>query len=151
MLDPFPPRLVTTPWRQVPAGTNGGMSLYGTLASLLGGLFIGFGFALMSLLLYDRSLWQNGLVVIGGLGGLGGSFIDSFLGATIQATYYDEDKKLIVIPTTTHHNDDLDDNKSQKRHLKHICGFDILNGEQVNFLSVIITTLACGYWGRTFV
>ncbi len=34
------PRLVTT-WRKVPPGTNGGMTLLGTLASACGGALIG--------------------------------------------------------------------------------------------------------------
>jgi uncharacterized membrane protein len=132
------PRLVTAPWRQVPAGTNGGMSMYGTLASLLGGMFIGVGFALLGMF---YGPFQTGLVAIGCLGGLGGSLVDSLLGATIQATYYDEEKKLIV-PRGGDNN-----GKSVKK----ICGLDILNGEQVNFLSVVITTIACGKWGSFFV
>lgn len=140
-MNPGLPRLVTAPWLQVPIGTNGGMSLYGTLASLFGGMFIGVGFALLGLL-YDRDEFQIGLVYIGCIGGLGGSLIDSILGATIQVSYYNQDKKLIV---------NSSDYRSDPVNVKRICGLDILNGEQVNFLSVILTTIACGVGGRLFI
>src|ERR1700761_5268088 len=41
ILSSSPPRLVTT-WKPVPPGTNGGVSVGGTLASVVGGIIMGF-------------------------------------------------------------------------------------------------------------
>ena len=38
------PILITQPWRHVPKGTNGGVSLVGLIASFAGGLVVGLAF-----------------------------------------------------------------------------------------------------------
>jgi uncharacterized protein (TIGR00297 family) len=73
------PRLITT-GELVEAGTSGGVSGLGTLAALGGATLIG-GLALAG----SGSL---ALGVTASLGGLIGSLIDSWLGATLQAIYY---------------------------------------------------------------
>ncbi len=73
-----PPRLVTS-GRIVPPGTSGGVTMLGILASAAGGLSIGLPAAALS---------GNGRLLIAGLGaGIGGSLVDSLLGATLQAVY----------------------------------------------------------------
>ena len=40
------PMLITQPWRYVPKGTNGGVSLVGLIASFAGGIVVGLAFYL---------------------------------------------------------------------------------------------------------
>lgn len=61
--------------RRVPAGTSGGVSMIGTLASIGGALFIAAGAAL--------ALWPVPFTAVV-LGGLAGAVADSLLGATLQ-------------------------------------------------------------------
>ncbi|MDQ3929461.1 MAG: DUF92 domain-containing protein [Chloroflexota bacterium] len=83
------PWLVTT-GRHVAAGTSGGVTLLGSAAAAAGALLIGLSAALLS-------LFQLGGLVAGPLlsslsaavaGGVAGSFIDSLLGASVQASYF---------------------------------------------------------------
>lgn len=99
VLSKRPPRLITS-WRVVEAGTSGGISLYGSLASTAGALSI--GLAGVILLIVDGLLGGsgNGLLgsdgILGGVmllpsalvGGVAGSLLDSLLGATVQGIYY---------------------------------------------------------------
>lgn len=71
------------------SGTNGAISLVGTIASVLGGLLVGSTYYLTLLLLANENYLissppQWPLIVIGGILGLTGSVIDSILGATVQ-------------------------------------------------------------------
>jgi uncharacterized protein (TIGR00297 family) len=70
---PTPPRLVTN-WTPVPAGTDGGMTVLGTLGGIAGAGFI----AGTSYLLGNR--WVPAVALAGALGML----LDSILGATVQ-------------------------------------------------------------------
>ncbi|MQC26594.1 MAG: DUF92 domain-containing protein [Chloroflexi bacterium] len=117
------PRLITT-WRKVPPGTSGGLSLLGTGATLLGGGLIGLLAAWMQTDMKSGSVF--GLVA---LGGLLGSLADSWMGATVQASYY--------CPTCE---------KETERHPLHSCGTQTewrrgwrwLSNDWVNFLSALI-------------
>lgn len=82
------PRLITT-LKTVPKGTNGGVSLVGLLASVLGGAAIGVSCLFCQLLLMGRWQLRNQppqwpLVTVAMATGLLGSLIDSLLGATLQ-------------------------------------------------------------------
>lgn len=74
-----PPRLLTT-WREVPAGTSGGVTLLGSAGGIAGAATI--GLAALVLLPIGRSaaLWIA-------LGGAAGGVADSLLGATLQARW----------------------------------------------------------------
>lgn len=88
------PRLITSPTRHVPKGTNGGVTLFGLLSGVLGALTI----ALLSAVLLPRSghessyaigarvQWFLAMTVFGSLG----SVLDSFLGAVLQASVVDK-------------------------------------------------------------
>lgn len=131
ILSPSRPRLVTSLFlKEVPPGTNGGMSLMGTAASAAGGAAIGLAYWIMSFL-YPGEASQLPMVGYGLLCGLLGSFVDSLLGALLQASVYSTAKQRIVKvsaaaadPTT-----------------KLICGVDLLSNEAVNVLSIAITML----------
>ncbi len=67
--------------------------------------------------------------------GLLGSLLDSLLGATLQETYYDMRLKMIVKSPTKEQGDDGDPN------VKHICGVNRLDNQQVNIISAIAISL----------
>jgi uncharacterized membrane protein len=129
------PRLVTSFFmKAVPPGTNGGMSLLGTVASAAGGLFIGAVYLVMRFTITEpvNSLASNkSILVFASVCGVVGSLVDSLLGATIQATWYSKDKKCIV------KGKDKENDKS----VILISGWDILSNESVNVLSIAITML----------
>jgi len=78
------PRLITT-GRTVPPGTSGGISPLGTGAAAAGAALIGVVAVVGQRLTGVRAGW---VFPLGLLAGLGGSFADSLLGATVQARYH---------------------------------------------------------------
>jgi len=126
VLNPTPPRLITDLRKRVEIGTSGGVSLWGTGASLLGSFLI----ALLAILLSPTGTLTTAHWLLITFAGLAGSLFDSFLGATVQAMYY--------CPT---------DKKETEKHPLHTCGtqtvhirgWEWLNNDWVNF--------ACGAFG----
>lgn len=138
-----PPRLVAAPWRSVPPGTNGGISVWGTTASALGGTFI--GAILLACLAYFNpacrlSLFSSPsqatyILALGTLGGFAGSMLDSLLGAVGQRTWYNTKSKQVLVgrlPEAVARSQD---------EWEVITGWDILTNGQVNFLSSALTAL----------
>ncbi|XP_045894827.1 transmembrane protein 19 [Micropterus dolomieu] len=135
------PRLITT-WKEVPAGTNGGVTPVGLVASFLGGLAVGTAYFLTQLLLVkDLHLAdpQWPIVVYGGVAGLLGSMLDSFLGAHMQYSGFDSSiGKVVCYESAT---------------TRRICGKPILDNNAVNLFSsvliaLILPGLAWGMWPR---
>jgi len=114
------PRLMTT-FRPVEAGRSGGVTVTGTIGALLGSLTIaGVG----AVVLQKGASWPA-LMGIATFAGFAGSFIDSLLGATVQAQYWCEDTARI---TERHICPDGHPAKLQ-------AGKAWINNEMVNFLA----------------
>ncbi len=77
------PILIVPPFKEVDAGTNGGITLLGIIASIFGGIVIGFAF----LLIHITSLSESLIVVsaIIAFAGLFGSVADSIFGAVLES------------------------------------------------------------------
>jgi uncharacterized membrane protein len=118
------PRLITT-GKRVPRGTSGGISLLGSLIALIAAL----GIATLAWLLGMPNITVIPLIT---LCGLAGSFVDSALGATVQAIYYCPKCK-----------------KETERYPFHFCGtpttlhrgWHWLDNDWVNFLSATFSAL----------
>ncbi|MEM1509453.1 MAG: DUF92 domain-containing protein [Thermofilaceae archaeon] len=132
------PRLVTNPYRKVPHGVSGGVTLLGELGAVMGSAFIAFPASL--LLAFAKNYgwsWASvnidpfnfGVAVL--LLGWGGEVLDSILGALIQIKY--------VCPKC----DTFSDNPI------HICGFKakpvsglpFVKNETVNLISEMALAL----------
>ncbi|HUT20992.1 MAG TPA: DUF92 domain-containing protein [Anaerolineae bacterium] len=133
------PRLVTT-WQPVATGTSGGVSLLGMAATLAGSVSIGASATL--LLAVSRTLGGNGpggsgalsLILPAVLGGIVGAFVDSVMGATIQAVYYSEERQ-----KETEKRSELDG--TPNRYLR---GWSWVTNDVVNLTSALVGALVGG-------
>ncbi|XP_063068393.1 transmembrane protein 19 [Engraulis encrasicolus] len=135
------PKLITT-WKEVPAGTNGGVTPVGLLASLLGGATVGAAYFLSQLLFVSDlhlAVPQWPIVVYAGLAGLLGSLLDSLIGASMQYSGLDKSTGKIV--------------NYESATTERICGKPILDNNAVNLFSSLLVALvlpgfAWGLWPR---
>lgn len=143
VLSKRPPRLITT-GKRVEVGTSGGVSLQGTLATLLGGAVIGVAGTLFlyldSLIRYTPRILLHPescilrpanctlLPVVAALAGLAGSLFDSLLGATVQAIYYSTNREKETEKV-------IDPDGTPNTLLR---GWRWLNNDWVNFISSVI-------------
>ena len=126
VLNPTPPRLITNPTKRVEKGTSGGISTFGTIASLLGSAVI----ALPAVLLSPIGTLTPAHWVLITFAGLAGSFFDSLLGASVQAMYY--------CPK---------DNRETEKHPLHTCGTETVHIRGWKWLDNDWVNLACGAFG----
>jgi uncharacterized protein (TIGR00297 family) len=130
VLSKRPPRLIITGKVVVP-GTSGGITLLGTSATALGGLLIGitvFGLLGGRWLLHNDLNWISywWVIPVGLLAGLFGSLSDSFMGATVQAMYYNPRKAKET-------EKKIDRTTGQKNEF--LRGWRFMDNDAVNFLS----------------
>ena len=126
VLNPTPPRLITDLRKRVEKGTSGGISLFGTLASLAGSAII----ALPAVWLPPTGLLPPNYFLLITAAGLAGSLFDSLLGATVQAMYF--------CPT---------DNKETEKHPLHTCGTETVHLRGWSWLNNDWVNFACGAFG----
>ena len=141
-----PVRLITEPWRIVPKGTNGGVTILGLGASIVGGLFVGITFYFCTFLsleqvnndqysnleqLIESSTSQYWCIAIATFCSFFGSLLDSLLGATLQFSGVN-DRGIIF------------EDPNMSTSIKHISGRFILNNNHVNFISAIVTCFIGG-------
>jgi len=122
VLNPTPPILITDLRKRVEKGTSGGVSLFGTLASLTGSAAIALPASLFT------ANWSLFLPIT--LAGLAGSLFDSLIGGTVQAMYY--------CPT---------DKKETEKHPLHTCGTETVHIRGWKWLNNDWVNFACGVFG----
>ncbi|KAI8371437.1 integral membrane protein DUF92-domain-containing protein [Radiomyces spectabilis] len=125
--------ILITRLKKVPPGTNGGVSPLGLAASLAGGATIGLVAAFTLALEQSCHGFAWEIVLLGALAGLGGSLLDSLLGATVQRSLYSEKRKQI-----------LPDGQEGDDKTIAISGLDWLDNHQVNLVSSVVTSGLCG-------
>ena len=126
VLNPTPPRMITNFTKRVEKGTSGGISLFGTLASLAGSAII----ALPAILLSPVGRLNFNYFLIFTAAGLAGSLFDSFLGATVQAMYF--------CPK---------DQKETEKHPLHTCGTQTVHIRGWKWLHNDWVNFACAAFG----
>lgn len=115
--------------KPIEPGLSGGVSPFGFAASLIGSLIISI---LVFVVAPIQALKALGPILIGGFMG---ALFDSFLGATLQAQYRcAKTGRLVERPYTCNIKNTL------------IRGFPWINNDMVNFLSILLATVAASSW-----
>jgi uncharacterized protein (TIGR00297 family) len=126
VLNPTAPRMITDLRKRVEKGTSGGISLFGTFASLLGAVVI----SLPAVWLSPTRMLDANYFLLVTAAGLAGSLFDSLLGASVQAMYY--------CPT---------DKKETEKHPLHTCGTETIQIRGWQWLDNDWVNFACGAFG----
>ncbi|KAL0483366.1 hypothetical protein AKO1_014649 [Acrasis kona] len=130
------PRYILNPFKEVPAGTNGGVSLLGYGASLAAGISNGLVLWLitsLTILLSPTNITnspQYHVVTLCVMSCLLGTTIDSIFGAVFEYSGVDKLGRVHGI---------------KAGQVEHISGWPILSGNHTNFLSGVITGIVTGF------
>lgn len=134
------PYLITT-FKQVPPGTNGGVSKAGLLAGSSGSFIISF-ISIMCLNVEEKFSHLVYLTVIGFFGTL----IDSLLGSILQCSIVDVKEGLVLEPSGGEAIGLL-----EKEEVKVVSGMDVLSNNGVNFTTSVLTVMiGIGFYGLFF-
>eukprot|EP00798_Chlamydomonas_sp_ICE-L_P023051 gene23051-30243_t len=157
------PRLITS-FKEVPPGTNGGMTLLGTGCCLAAGFAIGFVYFIATCLQFwfaalvsepDKELQTEGGVqqsvpplllstlVVSISSGLFGCELDSLLGATLQYSGFDKAKNKVVCHPPQGKEEDMPP-QWKEEDIKHICGVNLLSNSAVNFIAAAASAVFGG-------
>ncbi|CEQ41094.1 SPOSA6832_02770, partial [Sporobolomyces salmonicolor] len=140
------PLLITRPFSgPVPRGTNGGVSGWGTLVSLFGGVLVGV-LAVTCLIIQGQgetcgAAGLGEVVGVAAVAGLGGSLLDSFLGALLQPSYYSSTRSLIV-----HSPSPSPKQPGEKIIRVKGSGWDVLSNNGVNAVMGVTAAGVVGWW-----
>ena len=131
------PRLIINPFKQVQEGTNGGVTVIGTIASFLGGMAVGAAYLFADILSlihkgyptpFAPYIISSGTLILKfGLIGFVGSLVDSIIGSIFQYSG-------IHVKTGQ-----VSENPTECK--SRISGLNILNNNMVNLVSIAIVTL----------
>ncbi|THY50011.1 hypothetical protein D6C98_06158 [Aureobasidium pullulans] len=143
ILSPTSPVLITAPWRSVPRGTNGGVTITGLLAGLAGSVFIS-SLAYFTLP-YSGTAWTGDAKFMFWVtltaAGFSGTLLDSLLGALVQATVEDKSSGRIV------EGDNGKRVKVTQGGSRVQRGIDLLNNNGVNFaMAATVAAVGMGVW-----
>lgn len=116
-------------FKEIPKGESGGVSLLGTISSIMGSLLIGLLFVVLvessSITILNLSSYGGLIVVTGFLGNV----IDSYLGIIVQEKYFDENLNKII------------ELNFDRNIMKRTSGIKYINNDVVNILSSLSITL----------
>ncbi|KAH0020723.1 hypothetical protein KCU78_g6365, partial [Aureobasidium melanogenum] len=143
ILSPTSPVLITAPWRSVPRGTNGGVTITGLLAGLAGSVFI--STLAYFTLPFSRMAWTGDskfvFWVVLTIAGFSGTLLDSLLGALVQVTVEDKNTGRVV------EGDNGKRVKVTAGGSRVQRGMDLLNNNGVNFaMAATIAVVGMAAW-----
>ncbi|THV65020.1 hypothetical protein D6C77_04955 [Aureobasidium pullulans] len=143
ILSPTSPVLITAPWRSVPRGTNGGVTITGLLAGLAGSVFIS-SLAYFTLP-YSGTAWTGDAKFMFWVtltaAGFSGTLLDSLLGALVQATVEDKSSGRVVEGDNGRRVKVTQGGSRVQR------GMDLLNNNGVNFaMAATVAAVGMGVW-----
>ncbi|KAK3663145.1 hypothetical protein LTR22_006054 [Elasticomyces elasticus] len=127
------PFLITAPWKRVPAGTNGGVTLDGLLYGGLGSVLLVQTAALTLKFLPPHIVVSRQTAALLTLAGFLGTVIDSLLGAVVQATVTDKKTGRVV----EGHGGTRVKAGSERVQM----GWDLLTNNGVNFAMAALTSM----------